>query len=100
MESTHNNNEVAPLPVSPRARSGVGYEIRVRDHLDPCWWHWFEGWTVTNLDDGEVLLHNASVDQSALHGALNKIRDLNLTLLSVVRERTQSDKMKEKGKPQ
>jgi hypothetical protein len=59
------------------------YEIRVRDHLDPCWLEWFEGWTVTNLENGEVLLYCANADQSALHGVLNKIRDLNLRLLSV-----------------
>ncbi len=66
-----------------QARAGTGYEIRVKDHLDPCWWEWFEGWTLRNLGEGEVLLSGAHVDQAALHGALNKIRDLNLTLISV-----------------
>jgi hypothetical protein len=59
------------------------YEIRVKDHLDTCWQDWFEGWEITNLEDGEVLLTSTTADQSALHGTLNKIRDLNLTLLSV-----------------
>jgi hypothetical protein len=61
------------------------YEIRVRNHLDACWIDWFEGWEIRNLDNGEVSLTGADVDQSALHGVLNKIRDLNLTLISVVR---------------
>ncbi len=61
----------------------TGYEIRVKDHLDPCWWQWFEGWSLTNLGDGVVVLKRSNVDQSALHGALNQIRDLNLTLISV-----------------
>jgi hypothetical protein len=61
----------------------AGYEIRVRDHLNPHWLAWFEGWSVTNLDNGEVLLRKFGVDQSALHGTLNKIRDLNLTLVAV-----------------
>lgn len=61
----------------------TSYEIRIKDHLDPCWWQWFEGWSLTNLGDGVVLLKRSEVDQSALHGALNKIRDLNLRLLSV-----------------
>ena len=61
----------------------TGYEIRVKDHLDPCWWQWFEGWSLTNLGDGVVLIKKSNVDQSALHGALNKIRDLNLVLISV-----------------
>jgi len=64
-----------------------GYEIRVRDHLDPYWFAWFEGWTITNLENGEVLLRNTKVDQSGVHGALNKIRDLNLTLVAVIRIR-------------
>jgi len=60
-----------------------GYEIRVSDHLDTRWFAWFEGWEITNLEDGEVRLRSSAVDQSGLHGALNRIRDLNLTLLSV-----------------
>lgn len=60
------------------------YEIRVRDHLDTCWADWFEGWEITNLEGGDVLLTNAAADQSALHGALIKVRDLNLKLISVV----------------
>lgn len=73
-----------PAPQHTRSGSAT-YEIRVKDHLDPCWWKWFEGWLLTNLADGEVSLSRSNVDQSALHGALNKIRDLNLTLLFVIR---------------
>ena len=61
----------------------TGYEIRIRNHLNTCWSEWFEGWVLTNLENGEVLMSRAQVDQSALHGVLNKIRDLNLTLVSV-----------------
>jgi hypothetical protein len=60
-----------------------GYEIRIRNHLNSCWSEWFDGWVLTNLENGEVLMSRTPVDQSALHGALNKIRDLNLTLISV-----------------
>jgi len=60
-----------------------GYEIRVKDHLDTYWHKWFDGWSVSELENGEFLLKSMSVDQSRLHGALNKIRDLNLTLLGV-----------------
>ena len=67
----------------------TGYEIKVKEALDPCWWQWFEGWALTNLEDGVVVLKKAHVDQSALHGALNKIRDLNLTLISVIRTEEQ-----------
>ncbi len=62
-----------------------GYEIRIRDHLDQHWFAWFEGWTITNLENGDVLLQKAMVDPSGLFGTLNKIRDLNMTLISVAR---------------
>lgn len=82
-----NNNEVpgSKMRGEPQRsyHRAVGYEIRVKDHLDTYWFEWFEGWSFTNLDDGVVLLKSNRVDQSRLHGALNKIRDLNLTLISV-----------------
>jgi hypothetical protein len=62
-----------------------GYEIRIKDHLETYWYEWFEGWSIINLECGEVLLRRDNVDQSALHGTLNKIRDLNLILLSINR---------------
>ena len=72
------------IPDQPKSCHGAGgYEIKVKDHLETYWFEWFEGWSVTNLENGEVLLKSDSVDQSKLHGALNKIRDLNLNLLSV-----------------
>jgi hypothetical protein len=64
-------------------KEGNGYEIRIKGLLDARWRAWFEGWSITNLENGEALLKSTSVDQSGLHGALNKIRDLNLTLISV-----------------
>jgi hypothetical protein len=72
-----------PEAKRPRQPQPTGYEIRVRDHLETYWLEWFEGWLITNLENGEFLLKSANADQSMLHGALNKIRDLNLTLLAV-----------------
>lgn len=63
--------------------TGASYEIRVKDHLCAYWTDFFEGSSVENLDNGEVLITSKNVDQAGLHGLLNKIRDLNLTLLSV-----------------
>jgi hypothetical protein len=81
------NTSQDPNPKNPgqptSCHGTAGYEIRVKDHLETYWFEWFEGWSVTNLENGEVLLKSDSVDQSKLHGALNKIRDLNLALLSV-----------------
>lgn len=72
-------------------RTGAGYEIRARGHLDAHWRAWFAGWTLTNLESGEVRLWIDAIDQAGLHGALNRIRDLNLTLISVVRVAAEPD---------
>ncbi len=61
------------------------YAIRVKGHLDPCWSEWFEGLTVTRAEGGETILSGPVADQAALHGLLAKVRDLNLTLISVNR---------------
>ncbi len=61
-----------------------GYEIRVKGQLDPYWAGWFDGWDIRNLENGDGLLTNLKADQSCLHSALNKIRDLNLILVSVM----------------
>ena len=62
---------------------GSAYEIRVKDHLEKHWLAYFLDWSIENLENGEVLLKASNIDQAGLHGVLNKIRDLNLTLLSV-----------------
>jgi hypothetical protein len=59
------------------------YEIRVRGQLDRHWSEWFAGLTVAHLN-GETILSGALADQAALHGVLARIRDLNLTLISVI----------------
>jgi hypothetical protein len=63
------------------------YEIRVKGYLDNRWANWFEGLTITALDNGETLLTGPVVDQAALHGLLKKVRDLGIPLLSVTRVR-------------
>lgn len=66
-----------------RNNFGSAYEIRVKDHLEKYWLAYFSDWSIENLENGEVLLKAPHIDQAGLHGVLNKIRDLNLTLLSV-----------------
>ncbi len=72
--------------------SGSAYEIRVQDHLEPHWAAYFDGWSIRNAENGEALLMNLDVDQAGLHGILNRIRDLNLTLLSVRQIKRKKDK--------
>jgi hypothetical protein len=59
------------------------YDIRVKGHLDGCWSEWFDGLTITNSENGVAVLSGEIVDQAALHGVLNKVRNLNLPLISV-----------------
>jgi hypothetical protein len=59
------------------------YRIRVRGHLDETLASWFEGLTISNLEDGEAELSGTLQDQAALQGVLNQISSLGLTLLSV-----------------
>ena len=60
------------------------YRIIVKGHLSSEWSDWFDGLTVTTTENGETMLSGPIVDQAALHGVLIKIRDLGLTLLSVI----------------
>lgn len=63
------------------------YEIRIKGHLDDRWADWFEGLTFTHEIDGTTLLDGPLTDQAALHGVLNRIRDLGLPIISVQRVR-------------
>jgi hypothetical protein len=58
------------------------YRIKLKEHLDPKWSDWFEQMAISTEGD-QTILTGAMADQAALHGLLIRIRDLNLTLLSV-----------------
>src|SRR6266550_548467 len=60
------------------------YQIRIKGHLGREWTDWFEGLTLTALDNGETLLTGPVVEQAALHGLLKKVRGLGIPLRSVV----------------
>ena len=61
----------------------IGYEIRIRGHLDDRWSDWFGGMTITQEEDGNTLFTGPVVDQAALYGLLRKVRDTGAALLSV-----------------
>ena len=77
---TQNEAACAPL-VSGNAANF--FEIHVKGHLSPDWSDWLDGLEVKCLDNGEMILYGAIIDQAALMGVLNKLYRLNLTLLSV-----------------
>jgi hypothetical protein len=60
------------------------YEIRLQGHLDSRWATWFDGLTLTHESDGTTTIHGQIVDQAALHGLLQKVRDLGVPLISVI----------------
>jgi hypothetical protein len=64
------------------------YQFVIKGHLDSEWSEWFDGLTITRVDNGETILSGPVVDQTALHGVLIKIRDLGLPLLSLTRVET------------
>ena len=59
------------------------YEIRLKGHLDSRWAAWFDGLSLTNESDGTTIIRGPVVDQAALHGLLQKVRDMGLALVSV-----------------
>jgi hypothetical protein len=66
-----------------RHQSPRRYEIRVEGHLGARWAAWFDGLTLTQGSDGTTIIHGPVADQAALHGLLQKIRDLGVPLISV-----------------
>ncbi|TFC01913.1 hypothetical protein [Cryobacterium sp. MDB2-33-2] len=73
------NGHVAPL-----GRGELDtYEIRLQGQLDVCWTDWFDGFRLTEANDGTTILTGPVVDQAALHGLLRRVADLGATLISV-----------------
>jgi hypothetical protein len=68
--------------------SGAGwparYEVRVDGVLDGRWSPWFEGLRIDH-QGGETVLSGTLPDQPALHGILDKVRDLGLSIIAVRR---------------
>jgi len=61
------------------------YDIRVSGALDARWASWFDGMNVRTRDDGTSLISGPIADQAALHGVLQRVRDVGLALISVER---------------
>jgi hypothetical protein len=60
------------------------YEIRVKGVLAQRWSAWFEGLTIdSSAGDGTTAIRGPIVDQAALHGVLQKLRDVGMPLISL-----------------
>jgi hypothetical protein len=66
------------------ATTSARYEIRVEGALGGGWSAWFDGLQVAS-EGSETVISGVIADQPALHGVLNRIRDLGLCLISVHR---------------
>ncbi len=67
------------------------YRIRIQGQIDESWSDWLGELAITVRPNGETLLSGPIVDQAALHGILDKLYALNLTILSVVQVRHDQD---------
>ena len=79
------NSEERAQGAAPDSTPGCRYAIRVEGLTDAHWSQWLDGMTITHEEDGVTRLEGPVIDQAALHGLLNKLRDLRLTLLTVQR---------------
>jgi hypothetical protein len=70
-------------PSSDTRREPRQYEIRLKGHLGARWSAWFDGLSLTQESDGTTVIRGSVIDQAALHGLLNKVRDLGLPLIAV-----------------
>jgi len=68
------------------------YQINLEGKLDDRWLRWFEGLEVTFNADNQTIIRG-ELDQSALHGLFNRIRDLGVTLISVQRHPDREERL-------
>lgn len=69
----------------PATHDDSTYEIRIRGHLDARWTATLRVAKLTHETDGTTVLRSDAMDQPALHGLLQRIRDLSLPLIAVAR---------------
>jgi hypothetical protein len=72
-------------PPADRGPHTGWYRIQILGRLASRWATRFDGMTLTDGDDGTTLIQGHVVDQAALHGVLQHVRDTGLPLISVTR---------------
>jgi len=72
---------------SPKENPGTAhtsnYQIRIGGWLDQHWGDWLDDLVITRQEDGTTLITGLRLDEAALFGLLNKIRDSGMKLISV-----------------
>jgi hypothetical protein len=58
------------------------YVIKLEGYLDTEWSEWLYDMAITHESDGTTTLCGPLPDQSVLHSVLERIRDMNLTLIN------------------
>jgi hypothetical protein len=86
MKRTVEGRAMSEISTGPQHNPGR-YEIRLKGHLDSRWAAWFDGLSLTSDSDGTTIIHGPVADQAALHGLLQKVRDIGLPLVSVTQVR-------------
>jgi len=61
------------------------YQIRVSSHLGSEWGEWFGELEIDNQPNGEATVTGVVADQAALHGLLQQLFALNITLSAINR---------------
>lgn len=76
------------MDIDQGAGQSVIYAISLQGNLNESWSEWWNGGHLAVAHDGEgptTTLIGPVADQAALRGLVNKLWDLNLVILSVVR---------------
>ena len=74
------------------------YEIRVQGHLDREWSEWFYEMRIIHEHEGTTTLRGPLPDQTVLDAVLDRIRDMNLPLVSVIQIETDGITFEDEGK--
>lgn len=78
---------VSKNPSGLRLDQSAIYQIRVQGRIKESWSHWFDDMEIEVVREPSeatmTILTGVLADQSALHGMLNRLRDLGIPLISV-----------------
>ena len=78
----HTTQRTTAVPlVDPRL--ATRYEVRVEGHLQQRWSAWLDGFALAPESDGITVISGQVEDQAALHGLLQKLRDIGIPMISL-----------------